>query len=69
MCVCTCVYTHTHTCLDHKKSTKGTQENLEFIYKKLCIYPDMYNFSHLPSTLHWTQYTFQDVFSTAQNSF
>ena len=27
------------------------------------------NFSHLQSTLHWMQYTYQDIFSTAQNSF
>ena len=27
------------------------------------------NFSHLQSTLHWMQYTYRDIFSTAQNSF
>ena len=42
---------------------------MEFIYKNLCIYAMCLNISNFQSTLHLMQYTYQDVFSTAQNSF
>ena len=45
----------------------GTRQKVEFIYKKLlCIYSYMFK---LQSTLHLMQYTYWDVFSTAQTVF
>ena len=38
------------------------------IFKKLCIYSYLFKF-HFKSTLHLMQHTYQDCFSTAQNSF
>ena len=54
---------HTVVCV-YWGGTKKTQS----IYKKLCILTCL-NFSHLQSTLYLMQFTYQDVFSTAQNSF
>ena len=37
---------------------------------KNCVFILMYlNFKHLQNTLHWMQYTYWDIFCTAQNSF
>ena len=44
------------------------QKPPEFIKNFVCILTCL-SFTHLQSTLHLMQYTFQDVFSTAQNSF
>ena len=52
------IYTHTHTRRDPK---------MEFIYKKFII--TCLNFSHFLSTFHLFQQTYQDIFSTAPNSF
>ena len=46
----------------------GPPKNNLFI--KNCVFIlTCWNFSHLQSTLHLMQYTYQDIFSTAQNSF
>ena len=47
---------------------RGTQKK-KFIYKKCVFILTSLNFSHLQNTLHLMQYTYQDVFFTAQNSF
>ena len=47
---------------------RGGPQEAEFIYKKWCNYSYMFNFRHLRRTLHLMQYTYWDVFSTAQNS-
>ena len=46
----------------------GTLKNNLFV-KNWYIFSICLNFSHLQSILHLMQYTYQDVFSTAQNSF
>ena len=48
---------------------QGTPSKTEFIYKNCVFILTCLNFSHLQSTLHLMQYTYQGVFSTAQNSF
>ena len=47
----------------------GDPPKPEFIYKYCVFILTCLNFSHLQSTLHLMQYTYQDVFSTASNSF
>ena len=44
-------------------------ETLELLNEKLCIILTCLNFSHPQSTLHLMQYTYQDIFSTAQTAF
>ena len=48
---------------------RGNPQNLEFIYKHCIFILTCLNFSHLQSTLHLMQYTYQDIFSPDQNSF
>ena len=43
--------------------------NQEFTYKNCVFILTCLNFSHLQSTLHLMQYTYWDIFPTAQNSF
>ena len=49
--------------------TRRDPKKVDLIYKKKCIYSYMFKLSHLQSTLHLMQYTYRDVFSTAQNRF
>ena len=57
-----------------RKSLKLSEANIwggpPGIFYKNCVFIlTCLNFSHLQSTLFWMQYTYQDVFLTAQNSF
>ena len=47
----------------------GGPKNQEFIDKKCIFILTSLNFNRLQSTLHLIQYTYQDISSTAQNSF
>ena len=47
-----------------KKYEEGPPKT-ECIYKKLCIYSYILNFSNLQSALHLMQHTYRDTFSTA----
>ena len=49
--------------------TRGDFQTLEFTYKNSVFILTCLNFSHLQSTLHLMQYTYWDIFCTAQNSF
>ena len=49
-------------------SKGGPPQNPEFIKNCVFIFTCL-NFSDLQGTLHLMQYTYQDFFSTAQNSF
>ena len=48
--------------------SRRTPQNWNFFIKN-CVYYTCLNFSHLQSVLHLVQYTYRDIFSTAQNSF
>ena len=48
---------------------RGTKKHWILFIKKCVFILTCLNFSHLQSTLHLMHYTYQDVFSTAQNSF
>ena len=47
----------------------GAPLKKEFLYKKCVFILTCLNFSHLQSTPHWMQNTYQDIFSTDQNRF
>ena len=51
-----------HTCI----YTREDPEKMEFIYENCVFILTCLNFSHLQSSLHLIQYTYRDVFSTAQ---
>ena len=61
-----CDWSVLRMCLDN---IRGDPKKLEFIYKNYVFILTCLNFSHLQSTLHLMQYSYQDVVSTAQNSF
>ena len=42
---------------------------MEFIYKKLCIYPYMFKLQSPSKCSSFDEYTYRDAFSTVQNSF
>ena len=49
---------------------KGVPPKTQNLFIKTCVFIlTCLNFSHLQSTLHLMQYTYGDIFSTAQNSF
>ena len=48
---------------------RGTPKNRNLFIKNCVFILTPLNFSHLQSTFHFMQYTYWDVFSTAQNSF
>ena len=50
-------------------SMRGDQKNCNLVLKNCAFTLMCLNFSHLQSTLHLMKYTYQDVFSTPQNSF
>ena len=59
---CVCVYIHTHI-------WGGTPQKTRNLFIKTCVFSLIcLNFSHLRSILHLMQYTYQDVFRTAENS-
>ena len=47
----------------------GTQKTWNLYIKYRAFILTRLNFAHLQSTLHLTQYTYRDIFSTAQHSF
>ena len=59
---------HRSLCVRHKV-WEGTPQTRN-LFIKVCVFIlTRLNFSHYQSTLHLIQYTYQDIFSTAQNSF
>ena len=68
VCICIYAYVYTYTLIYvhvyvHIYVYERRPQNLEFIYKKVCI-PTCLNCSHFQSSLHLMQYTYQDIQSS-----